>query len=74
MKEILVLIFLTTFSLSIIVRAQTSVRTEGSIKVGEDTRICDSSIEGAMRYNPVEAAIEVCKDGGSGYAWTKWGE
>jgi|GEM_PF-6395306 len=61
----------------LIARAQISANFSGAnggmAIVGESTTTCDSSIEGALRYNSAGGSggkIEVC----DGSAWTEWGQ
>jgi hypothetical protein len=45
--------------------------SEGSIIIGYDNQTCNSSIEGAIRYNSSGGGmIQVC----DGTSWTNWGE
>lgn len=43
--------------------------TEGSIKIGYDSRTCNGSLEGSLRYNSATNAVEVC----DGLSWQTWG-
>jgi len=58
---------------SISVHAQVAMDASGMglVIVGYDSRTCDGSIEGAIRYNSGASQVQVCKpiDG-----WTNWGE
>lgn len=45
----------------------------GSMKIGNDTNSCDSSLQGALRYNSTSKIIQVCTDKLGSYQWTDWG-
>lgn len=57
---------LTTF----VVAQETSGNYQGgSIKVGYDSRTCDSSLAGSIRFNSSTNSVQVC----GGVSWTTWG-
>ena len=43
--------------------------TEGSIKIGYDSRTCSSALEGSLRYSSAADCIEFC----DGLSWQTWG-
>lgn len=45
----------------------------GSMKVGEDTDACNSSKQGAIRYNAGASYIQICTDKTGSFSWTNWG-
>ena len=42
----------------------------GLVIVGYDSRTCDSSIEGAIRYNSSASKVQICNS----TSWANWGE
>ena len=43
--------------------------TEGSIRIGFDSRTCDAVLEGSIRYDSAASKIQVCDS----VSWNDWG-
>lgn len=41
----------------------------GSVRIGYDSRTCDSTLAGSIRYNSATNTIQVC----DGASWQTWG-